>query len=121
MHQASADSWAPGASWAGKGYLSPCLRVNATLLYGESHPVDGQHIGGNAIVDRVRLSVANHIAEAFRQDALQLLVDHSFLPEIALAILHPFKVGGRDTTGIGQNVRNDEDLLVRQDLVGNSC
>src|ERR1700730_14257006 len=70
IHQAPADSWAPGGSCAGKGYLSPCLRVNAALLNGESHPVDGQHIGGNAIVDRVRLSVAHHITEAVRQDAL---------------------------------------------------
>ena len=48
----------------------------------------------------------------------QLLVDDGFLPEVALAVLHPLKVAGGYAAGVGQNVGHDEDALLGQDLVG---
>ena len=48
----------------------------------------------------------------------KLLVDHRFLPEVALAVLHPLEVGGGDAAGVGQNVGHDEDVLVGEDVVG---
>jgi hypothetical protein len=46
--------------------------VNPALLDGERNPFDGQHVGRNTVVHRMRFRVANHIAEALRQDAFQL-------------------------------------------------
>ncbi len=95
------------------------LCVDAALLDGERHAVDGQHVGGDAVVDVVGLGVADHVVEAVAQDGLQLLVDDGFFPEIALAVLYPLEVAGGDAAGVGQNVGHDEDALVGQDLVGN--
>src|ERR1035438_7361056 len=81
--------------------------VDAPLLDGIGHAVDGQHIGGNAVVYVVGLGVAHHIFEAVAEDGLQLLVDDGFLPEVALPVLHPFEVTGSNSAGVGQNVRDD--------------
>ena len=38
-------------------WCEPSLRVDAALLDGERHAVDGQHVGGDAVVDVVGLGV----------------------------------------------------------------
>src|ERR1700722_2794829 len=39
------------------------LGVNAALADGVSHAVDGQHIGGDAIIHFVGLGITHHVAE----------------------------------------------------------
>ena len=68
----------------------------------------------------MRIGVAHHVVEAVAQDGLQLLVHNRFFPEVPLSVLHPLKVAGGHASGVGQNVRHNEDALLRQDLVGNS-
>ncbi len=93
------------------------LRVNSPLLGGGGDAIDGQHVGRDAVVDVVGFRVSNDVVEALGQDGVQLLVDDSFLPEITLTILHPFEVGGGDSSGVGEDVGDDEDFLVGKDLV----
>ena len=94
------------------------LRVDAALLDGEGDAVDGEHVGGDAVVDVVGLGVADHVVEAVAQDGFELLVDDGFFPEVALAVLHPLEVAGGDAAGVGQDVGHDEDALFGEDLVG---
>ena len=48
----------------------------------------------------------------------KLLVDGLLVPEEALAVLHPLEVGNRHAAGVGQDIGNHEDILFRQNLVG---
>src|SRR5713226_4818005 len=99
---------------AGPGPLS----VNSALANGVGHAVNRQHISRDPVVDAVGFGIADHIPEGHLHDVLELLVDHGFLPEISLAVLHPLEVGGRDTAGITQDVGDHEHSLVGQNLVG---
>src|ERR1700761_7960354 len=94
------------------------LRVNSALLNRKSNPIDRQHVSRDAVVHVVSFGIANHIVETIPQDGLQLLVDDGLFPEVALAVLHPFKVTGRDSTGVGQDVGHDEHALLSQNLIG---
>ena len=94
------------------------LCVDPALLDGESHAINRQHVGGDAVVHVVGLGVAHHVLEAVAQDRFQLLVHDRFLPEVSLAVLHPLKVAGGYAAGIGQDVGHDEDALLGKDLVG---
>ena len=45
-----------------------------------------------------------------------------FIPEVALAILNPLKVGGRDAASVGEDVRDNEDAFVGEDIIrGRGC
>ena len=68
------------------------LRIDAPLLDGVGYAVDGQHVGGDAVVDGMGFSVADYVFKTVGQDGFKLLIDGVFLPEITLAILDPFKV-----------------------------
>src|SRR5262249_28895306 len=94
------------------------LGVNSAQLDGVGNAADGEHVGRDPVVDAVRFREANHSFEGFAQDELQLFVDGRFLPEVSLAILDPFKVGGSDAARVGKDVRDDEDFLVGQDFIG---
>src|SRR5581483_558567 len=54
----------------------PDLSVNAALFDGVSHAIDGQHVGSNAIINIVQLSVAHNILERVHHDVFQLFVHH---------------------------------------------
>ena len=43
--------------------MSVVLGVDSALADGVGHAVDGQHVGGDAVVDAVGLGVAHHIVE----------------------------------------------------------
>src|SRR5438270_4454060 len=105
----------PHTSFAGAG---PDLRVDPALLDGECHPVDGQHVRRDAVIDTVRLGVADYLIERVHHDGLELVVDHRLLPEISLAVLHPLEVTGGHATGVGQNVGDHKDFLVSQHFIG---
>src|ERR1700683_1928744 len=96
----------------------PPSGVNAALADGVGHAINGQHIGCDAIVDLVRLGVANYIAEGRNHDLFKLLVHHGLFPEIALAILHPLEVRSGDAASVSQNVRDNEHAFIGQDIVG---
>src|SRR6266702_7491649 len=76
--------------------FSPVLGVNATLADGIRHPVDRQHIRGDAVVHVMRLRVANHIFERRLHDGVELLVDHRLFPEVSLTVLHPLEIRSGD-------------------------
>ena len=56
------------------GPVRRTARRTLALLDGKRHPVDGQHIGGDAVVNVVGLGIAHYIVEAVAQDAFQMLL-----------------------------------------------
>src|ERR1700754_3382484 len=94
------------------------LGVDATLFGGVGYAVDGEHVGGDAVVDVVRTGVSDDVVKALGHDAVKTLVDFGFGPEVAHAVLDPLEVAGGDTTGVGEDVGYDKDALVSQDLIG---
>src|SRR5207248_10944834 len=78
--------------------------IDAALAISISHHINGEHVGGNAIVDVVGFVVAHHVVKGSLHDVLELLVNHGFLPKVALTVLNPFEVRGGDASCIGQNV-----------------
>ncbi len=97
------------------------LCVDAALFRGVGYAVDGEHVGGDAVVDAVSLGVGDDIIEAFGHDVVETLVDFGLGPEVAHAVLNPFEVAGGDAAGVGEDVGDDEDSLVGEDFVGHSC
>src|SRR5215472_2446797 len=96
------------------------LCVDASLPDGVGDAADRQHVCGNPVVHAMRFGEVNYIFERLAQDELQLLVDCGFFPEVTLPVLHPLEVRSGYATGVGENVRNHEHLLIRQNLVGRS-
>ena len=58
------------------------------------------------------------LPEGPRDDVVQPRVDLLFLPEVLLQALHPLEVGDDDAARVREHVREDEDALVLEDLVG---
>ena len=94
------------------------LGVDAALFGGVRYAVDGQHVGGDAVVYVVGLGVGDYVVEALAHDVVQALVDFGLGPEVAHAVLYPLEVAGGDAAGVGQDVGDDEDSLVSEDLIG---
>src|SRR5437879_3079608 len=92
--------------------------VDASLLGGVGYAIDGQHVGCDAVVDTMILGVRDDVVEAFGHDVVEALVDLGLGPEVAHAVLDPLEVAGGDAAGVGEDVGDDEDALVREDLVG---
>src|SRR5271169_4027562 len=63
------------------------------------------------------LAVLHHVVEGGDLDGLEFVVHIVFRPEVAVAVLHPFEIGNRNATGIGQNVRDYKHAAVKQDVV----
>ena len=104
----------------GRNFCAVLARIRHTSRGSESgsDAIDGQHVRGQAIVHGVLVREANHVVEAVDHDFVQASVDELLVPEEALPILHPLKVGDRDAAGIGENVGYDEDFLLSQNRVG---
>jgi len=94
------------------------LGVDAALLGGVGYAVDGEHVGGDAVVYAVVLGVGDDVVEAFGHDVVEALVDLGLGPEVAHAILDPLEVAGGNTAGVGEDVGDDEDAFVAENLVG---
>ena len=94
------------------------LCINSALLDGVGHSINRQHIGRNAVVNVMGLRVVHHIVKRGYHDALKLLIYQCFFPEVALAVLHPLKVGSGYATRVRQDVGNHEDAFVSQHLIG---
>src|SRR5262245_27359766 len=63
------------------------------------------------------VSVSTYGIKTIHHNLFEAFVDGFEIPKITLAILNPLEVRNRDASGIGKNVWNDEDFLVKQDLV----
>jgi hypothetical protein len=88
------------------------------LFGGIGYAVDGEHVGRDAVVDVVGAGVSDDVVEALGHDVVEALVDFGLGPEVAHAVLDPLEVAGGDAAGVGEDVGDDEDALVREDLVG---
>src|SRR5579884_1097544 len=105
----------PGEMWHS---LMPRLWVNAPYLRCLCHTCNGKHIGGKAQIAGKLIGLFRNRLKGPIHDDLQLLGDLFHTPEEALQVLHPFKVADGDTTGIGQDIRNDHDALFKENPVG---
>ena len=94
------------------------LCVDSALFGGVGYAIDREHVGCDTVVDVMRSSVRDNVVEAFGHDVVEALVDFGFGPEVAHAVLDPLEVAGGDAAGVGEDVRDDEDTLVAEDLVG---
>src|ERR1035438_2263543 len=65
------------------------LRVDAAEADGGRYAVESEHVGGGAVVDEVLFAVGRHGREAAHHYLVQAGVDQVFVPEVALAVLHP--------------------------------
>ena len=93
-------------------------RVNPAKLQSHCHAVNGQHIGGNAVVDVVEFGIANDLVESALHDVQKTFVDFTLTPEESLAVLNPFEIADGNAAGVSKNVWNGEDALGIDDGIG---
>src|ERR1700686_4394403 len=91
--------------------------IESAFFQSERYGIDRKHIRGDPVVDTVSFRVTHHFLKASLDNILQTLVDFPFAPEISLAVLDPPKIAPRHAAGIGEDVRNDEDVFAIDDLV----
>ena len=94
------------------------LGVDSPQADGEGNPLDGQHIGSDAWPDLVPFRMSHDVIEAAAHEMVHALSHLRQGPEIALAVLHPLKVGNRHPAGVRQNIGDYKDPLLLQYLVG---
>src|SRR3984893_8712143 len=94
------------------------LGVNSAELQHESDPIDGQHICRDAIIYAMRLRVAYHFVEAVLHHIFEPFVNHTLAPEESFPVLHPFEIAHGNAAGVGQDIRDDENALGVEYLVG---
>ena len=92
LEPTGASGWKPRKIWLG---------IDSALADGVRHTVDGQHVRGDTVIHAMRFGVSDNVIEGRNHDFFQILVDHRFLPEVALAVLHPLEVRSSDTAGVG--------------------
>src|SRR5437762_12595280 len=68
------------------------LGINTAELEGAGDPVDGQHVGRNAVIHFVNSSKTHHFIEGIVHHVEEALVHFALPPEEALAILDPFEI-----------------------------
>src|ERR1039457_6852316 len=78
--------------------LPPMLCVESPKPDGFRDAIEGQHVGGDAVVDTVGLGVLNHRVKTFHHDLFQALVHQLLIPEKALTVLHPLEVRSEEHT-----------------------
>src|SRR5437588_12247984 len=64
--------------------------------------------------------VASDIIEGSVHNVLKLLFYNRFLPEVSLAVLHPFKVRGGYATSVAQNIWDHEHPFVSKNFICSS-
>src|SRR2546421_10480617 len=84
------------------------LGINTAKLEGAGDPVDGQHIGGNAVVDFVQFRKAHYFIKSIFHHVEETLVHFALAPEKALAVLDPFEIADGNAAGVSENVRHRE-------------
>src|ERR1700689_1461612 len=105
--------WAMALDDASDKAASPSLSgIQTTGLQGRSDAIDRQHVGRKPVVYLVLFREAHYVSKTVHHDLFQPPVHQLLVPEIPLPVLHPFEIGHCDTARVGENVRDDEDLLV---------
>src|ERR1700730_4899263 len=100
----SADSWSSRKSG-----------IDAAGLKGGRYAIDSQHVRSHPVTHIVLLRKIDDIPEAVDHDLFQAAIDELFVPEEALPVLHPFKVGNGDAAGVSQYVGDHKNFLLGQD------
>src|SRR2546423_3204812 len=103
--------WSGGS---GKETNTSCLQklgINTAKLEGAGDPVDGQHIGRNAVIHFVNSRKAHHFIEGIVHHMEEPVIYFAPPPEEALAVLDPFEIADGDAAGIAENIRHGEDAL----------
>ena len=77
----------------------------------------GQHKSSRPHVDAMLARDLPYRAIGSAHLLVQFLVDPFFIPSELLDVLHPLEIAHGDATGVGENVRNDQDVPVVQDLI----
>src|SRR5262249_35391405 len=93
------------------------LCVNATFPDGKGNAIDCEHVSGDAHVDGVPVCVRNYGVKTIHHNFFEAFVDGPQIPKITLPVLNPLEVGNSDPSSISKNVWNNEDFLIKQDLV----
>src|SRR6266849_7405151 len=117
-----ADPHSSGRS--GKETNTSCLQklgINTAELEGAGDPVDGQHIGRNAIVNLVNAGKAHYFIEGIIHHVEEALIHLALPPEETLTVLHPFEIADGDAAGVAKNIRHGEDALGIDNRVGLPC
>src|SRR6266576_5278386 len=87
------------------------LGINTAELEGAGDPVDGQHVGGNAVIHFVNSRKTRHFIEGIVHHVEEALVHFALPPEETLTILDPFEIADGDAASVAQDVRHGEDAL----------
>lgn len=69
------------------------LGVNPARSGRISHTINGQHVSGDPRVDAMAIGVRSNGIKAIHHNFFQAIIDGFEIPEVALSILNPFKVG----------------------------
>src|SRR6266851_7014948 len=94
------------------------LGINTAELEGAGDPVDGQHIGRNAVVDLVDTRKAHHFIEGIIHHVEEALIYLALPPAETLTVLHPFEIADGYAAGVAKNIRHGEDALGIDNRVG---
>src|ERR1700680_2670397 len=95
----SADSWSSRKSG-----------IDAADLKGRRYAIDSEHVRSHPVTHIVFLCKTDNIPKAVDHDLVQAAIDELLVPEEALAVLHPFKVGNGDAAGVGENIGDHENF-----------
>src|SRR5208283_4678999 len=93
------------------------LWVDAAQPHSLRHTPYPKHVRSDAHGNLLLQVDLQHIPESSLHHALQAVVDILRLPEQVLLVLHPFKIGDRDSAGIAENIRDHEDSLAFENPV----
>src|SRR5579885_2469016 len=98
------------------------LRVDAANLRCLGDTGDGQHVGSQTHIAVGLLGSGGDGGEGAVHNHFEPLRDLFDPPEEALEVLHPLEVADGDAARVGQDVRNDHDILLEKDFIGcRSC
>ena len=90
-------------------------REQPAHLLGLMHALDAQTQRSKAHADIAFTAEIQSLHKGLLQDAVEFAHHLALVPEEALQILHPFKVGNDHTAGIAENVGDHEDFGTRFD------
>ena len=93
-------------------------RIDTANLCCFCHTRDCQHIGSQAHITGMLISLFSHSGKGAIHDDFQFLRNLFDTPEEALNVLHPFKVAHGDAASIRQDVRDDYDTLLEENFIG---
>src|SRR3984893_17698372 len=94
------------------------LGVKSAKLQSAGHPVDGQHVSGNAVIYFMGLGITDHLVESVFHHVEKPFVHFALAPEKTLPVLHPLEITDRHSPSVAQNIRHRKDSLGIYDGIG---